>query len=110
MQSFVPLRGKMGGWNNEWLDGKIDSMVTNGLLGFLEKYKQFFTGDEIRESVIDFFGARGVPLTKKDITLRNGILLIDTNPVAKSTIFLNREMLLKNLREKFGAKAPMEIR
>ena len=66
---------------------------------FLSRFQSLTPPDEaVRSAVAKTIHAiAGVPLTKKEVTLANGIAFIDCSSVAKSAIKVHRGQILEDL-------------
>ena len=66
---------------------------------FLSRFQNLTPPDDALRSAVAkaVHAAAGVPATKKDVTLANGIAFIDCSSVAKSAIRVSRGEILKEL-------------
>ena len=77
-----------------------------GIVGsFLEKFSNLkltksFYGDEVSEIIKDVLS---VEIDSKDISYKNGVILIKTkNSAIKNEIFMNKDKVLENFSKKIG--------
>lgn len=68
--------------------------------------------ETIKKEIIDtIFKKTGVVVDGERITIKNNILTIEKeSPGAKSIIFIQKQQILGELKEKLNKKAPTDIR
>ena len=78
----------------------------------LEKFKNL-GAQEIagKDEIIKIVGiSTGVVISRKDISIRDGIAHIKTSPAAKSAIFVNKAKILTILQSSQGVQKILDIR
>lgn len=87
-------------------------MEIQKLSSFLKKFKDLAISHEtIKKEIIDtIFRKTGAVVAAEHITLKNNILLVEEKPSLKSTIFIHKQAILDDLKEKLNKKAPVDIR
>jgi len=80
--------------------------------GFLERFRSFTPPNNvIREAVIGILKKEtGVLVDKKHISVVNNIVYVKTKPIIKNEVFIKKQEILKELREKFHNQAPLDIK
>lgn len=76
-------------------------MDYNRIGGFLEKFKKILFQKEEVLSVIIKVVSKYTPiiLDVKKIKIKNTIIYIEANPIQKSEIFMNKNKILKDLKQ-----------
>ncbi len=88
-------------------------MEIQKLSNLLKKWRSLAVSHEtIKKEIANIiFKKTGVIVDTKNITIKNNTLTIEKeNPGAKSIIFIHKERILEELREKLNKKAPTDIR
>lgn len=87
-------------------------MDFNNLGSFLEKFRNLsISNDAIKKEIIDtIFKKTKTIISPNHITIKNNTLFLDITPSAKASIFIHKESILKELKEKLNKKAPLDIR
>ncbi|MFA5987108.1 MAG: hypothetical protein WC797_00430 [Candidatus Paceibacterota bacterium] len=52
----------------------------------------------------------GVNIDRSKISIKNGIIYVDVNPLIKGEIFMRKDFILNTLKREFGDKTPAGIR
>lgn len=82
------------------------------LSSLLEKFKSLAVSNEtIKKEIIDtIFKKTGILVGVEHITIKNNTLIIEENPGSKSVIFIHKQSILTELKEKLNKKTPTDIR
>ena len=86
-------------------------MELSNIKDLLGKYRQYITNkDEETEKICAVIHTvSGIALTKKEIVVSRGVLVITGNSIVKNELFLYNEQILRALRES-GSTHISEIR
>ncbi|MBU0722924.1 hypothetical protein KJ973_02125 [Patescibacteria group bacterium] len=86
-------------------------MALNSLSSFLDRFKKFTSPNKVtHEAIIKvLYNTLGIKLNKSAINIKNQILYIKTNSVIKNEIFLHKEQILQNLRDKLKKQSLKDI-
>ena len=70
----------------------------------LQKFKHITPPDiTVRKSAVDIIKTTtNIELDKKDISIKNGVVYIKTQPIYKNEIFINKQKIIKKLQERVG--------
>ncbi len=88
-------------------------MEIQKLSSLLKKWRSLAVSHEtIKKEIVDtIFKKTGVIVDTKDITIKNNILTIEKeSPGTKSIIFIHKQPILEELKEKLNKKTPTDIR
>lgn len=87
-------------------------MEIKKLASFLEKFKILAVSREtIKKEIVEtIFKKTGALIDADHIIIKNNTLIIEENPGVKSVIFMRKQQILGELREKLDTKAPADIR
>jgi len=79
---------------------------------FLNKFKGLKPpNDEIKINIIKIIkDDLNINLERKDISVRNKTIYINTKPIIKNEIFINKYKLIETLRDKLGNTMVKDIR
>ncbi len=79
-------------------------MDQNSINSFLEKFKQILGSEAgIRDTIIRIVEERlGIKIDSKDVTIKNGVLEIKGPAYLKNEIYMQREEILEDLKNKIG--------
>jgi len=79
------------------------------LLGIFEKLlsKEEFKTDLLIEILVKYIS---IPITKKDIQVKNGTLFLQIKPIYKSELYLHKEAIQNDIQALLGEKFPSKIR
>jgi len=79
---------------------------------YLQKFSKIGLGDrELKENIILIIKNKlGFELKKEDIKIKDDIITINTTPITKNEIFINKEAILKEIKSKFGAEKTENIK
>lgn len=71
---------------------------------YLEKFKKIgFTESSDKEAIVGVLQTKiGIKIEKKDIRIQNGIVYIQTHPLAKNQIYIKKTALLGELSSKLS--------
>lgn len=82
-----------------------------GIGSLLERFAKLVPPDDtLRSAVVSLAAEKGVPLEKKEVTVRNNVVYINGDAATKSELFIFKRVILAQLLDLFGAKAPKDIR
>lgn len=78
----------------------------------LKKWSGLAVSNEIikKEIADTIFKKTGVLVSAERISIKNNTLLVEESPGVKSVIFIHKQPILAELKEKLNKKAPVDIR
>ncbi len=87
-------------------------MEIQKLSSLLKKWRSLATSHEtIKKEIIDtILKKTGVTIDTERIIIKNNTLTIEESPAVKSIIFIHKQPILDELKEKLNKKAPTDIR
>jgi len=63
-----------------------------------------------KNSIIDVLHqVVGLQMKPGDIKIKNDVIYLNTKPIYKNEIFLNKNKIFSKLKEKLGKKTPLDI-
>ena len=69
------------------------------------------TEDSKKPLIIDIIlKATGLELKKENLEIKGGVLYLIIKPIYKNEIFIKKDEILSQLKQKLDKKAPLEIR
>jgi len=69
------------------------------------------TEDSKKPLIIDIIlKATGLELKKENLEIKGGVLYLNIKPIYKNEIFIKKDEILSQLKQKLDKKAPLEIR
>jgi len=79
---------------------------------FLEKYKNLTATDVVvKETIIEIVQKRlNIELSKDKIKYSGGIVYVEASSMVKSKIFIQKKILLEDLKQRLGRKSPKDFR
>ena len=87
-------------------------MIAGSLAKYLERFKNLTAPDESVRSALSEYLATSFSLDvpPSAMRVRRGIIWCDTDSVRRSELVLHKQAILTFLRERFGERAPGDIR
>ncbi len=84
----------------------------NNLGSYLEKFKLILaTPGALKKPVLNaILKITSIELSEKDIDVKEGSIYLKTHPLIKNEIFMKKDLILKELQDLLGKKAPHAIR
>lgn len=79
---------------------------------FLQKFSHITLPDDtLKRLFVDLLeGDYGLKIKREQLSVRNGVLIVDASPTMKSEIYLRKNKIIEKLKTNLGAKAPQDIR
>jgi hypothetical protein len=79
---------------------------------YLQKFSKIGLGErELKENIILIIKNKlGFELKREDIKIKDGVITINTTPITKNEIFINKEAILKEIQSKLGAEKTENIK
>ena len=78
----------------------------------LKKFKTLVPREKIvkDETIRAVFEETGILLQSEEIFFQNGVIFIKTNPVIKNELFMRKQKILLEIKNKIGDASPHDIR
>ena len=79
--------------------------------GLLLRFSNLLFSEEVKKnSIIDVLHqVVGLQMKPGDIKIKNDVIYLNTKPIYKNEIFLNKNKIFSKLKEKLGKKTPLDI-
>ena len=77
----------------------------------LLRFSNLLLSEEVKKnSIIDVLHqVVGLQMKPGDIKIKNDVIYLNTKPIYKNEIFLNKNKIFSKLKEKLGKKTPLDI-
>ena len=77
----------------------------------LLRFNNLLLSEEVKKnSIIDVLHqVVGLQMKPGDIKIKNDVIYLNTKPIYKNEIFLNKNKIFSKLKEKLGKKTPLDI-
>ena len=78
----------------------------------LVRFNNILLGEEGKKEIIKktIYEVIGIEIKKQEIEIKNNIIYLNIKPIYKNEIFIKKDEILSQLKQKLDKKAPLEIR